>query len=411
MAPTGPELGLPSDAGPTTAVVLAGGTGTRLGHQRPKQLLRLGRWTILEHTVAMLNSCLDVDDVIVMMAHGHVDAARAELGSRYPKLRGVYEGGSTRNETTRRVLDVLGAADRKVLLHDAVRPFVDERIVRECVRALDAYRAVDVAIPSADTIIEVDDDDRITDIPDRSMLRRGQTPQAFWLSVLRQAYALAAGDAAFTATDDCGVIHKYLPDEPIVVVAGSESNMKVTHPPDLVIAEAFLRAERASGTQATRSIGGLRAVVDGPLRYREALRRELTRRDVQVVTSGPADVVVLAAARDAAMVDVLGDLEAAKGALATADDPRLILVLLPAADDPGGHAVVESGVAALALSWAEGTTESSWPGAVACVVSVPPGPDEADDAVVAGVMEAAMARTPPAVVRASNLAGGADGVE
>src|SRR5690606_27855094 len=125
----------------------------------------------------------------------------------------------------------------KVILHDAVRPFVSDRILEACVDALDDYEAVDVAIPSADTIIEIDAASHITNIPDRSILRRGQTPQAFRLGTIREAYRLAKGDKTFRATDDCGVVFAYLPDVPIYVVEGSATNMKITEPIDVHIAD------------------------------------------------------------------------------------------------------------------------------------------------------------------------------
>ncbi len=112
-----------------------------------------------------------------------------------------------------------------MLFHDAVRPFVDQRVIEDCVKALERYEAVDVAIPSADTIIKVDDygGTVIKDVPRRDLLRRGQTPQCFRLSTIREAYALALADPDFTggkvtATDDCSVVLRYLPDVPIVVV-------------------------------------------------------------------------------------------------------------------------------------------------------------------------------------------------
>ncbi|MDN5744087.1 MAG: SDR family oxidoreductase, partial [Nocardioidaceae bacterium] len=135
------------------------------------------------------------------------------------------------------------AADTPVrlLLHDAVRPLVTPRIIGECFAALETHPAVDVAIPSADTIIEVDAEDTISSIPARDSLRRGQTPQAFRLDVLARAYELADADPDFTATDDCSVVLRYLPDEPIVVVRGDDRNMKVTEPIDVFIADKLFQ--------------------------------------------------------------------------------------------------------------------------------------------------------------------------
>jgi 2-C-methyl-D-erythritol 4-phosphate cytidylyltransferase len=105
---------------------------------------------------------------------------------------------------------------------------------------------VDVVIPSSDTIVEVDGDDLITTIPERSRLRRGQTPQAFKLTTLRRAYALAQQDPNFHATDDCGVVVKYCPDVPVKCVLGAEHNIKVTHPVDLFIADKLFQLATTS---------------------------------------------------------------------------------------------------------------------------------------------------------------------
>lgn len=225
----------------TVGVILAGGVGARLGLKVPKQMVKIAGKTILEHTVTVLNDSPDIDEVVVMITPGWSEQVATLLGNRYAKLSRILEGGNTRNETTRRVIDALGDEDCKIVLHDAVRPLLDERIVKDCVEALDSYGAVDVVIPSADTIVEVDESEVITAIPDRARLRRGQTPQAFRLPVLREAYELAANDPNFSATDDCGVVLKYLPHVPIRTVAGAEHNLKVTHPVDLFIADKLFQ--------------------------------------------------------------------------------------------------------------------------------------------------------------------------
>ncbi|MGI9156275.1 MAG: SDR family NAD(P)-dependent oxidoreductase, partial [Marmoricola sp.] len=224
------------------AVILAGGLGTRVGLDIPKQLIKIAGHTILEHTIARFDAHPAVDEIIVMMAEGHLDAVRAIIRSGdYTKVRHVLEGDTTRNGTTLRALDVVGDDDTLVLFHDAVRPLVSPRIITECFSALERYDAVDVAIPSADTIIEVDQNNEIRNIPPRDRLRRGQTPQAFRAGVIRKAYATAADDPDFTATDDCTVVLRYSPDVPIWVVTGEERNMKVTDPIDVYLADKLFQ--------------------------------------------------------------------------------------------------------------------------------------------------------------------------
>jgi 2-C-methyl-D-erythritol 4-phosphate cytidylyltransferase len=244
------------------AVVLAGGVGARVGLEIPKQLIRIAGHTILEHTLVRMQAHPLVDEVVVMMAPGHLDAVHEIVRSRgLDKVTQVLEGAETRNGTTRRALDAVGDDDTMVLLHDAVRPLVSPRIVTECFEALETYDAVDVAIPSADTIIEVDDDNTIAAIPPRARLRRGQTPQAFRAGTLRAAYAAAAGDPDFVATDDCTVVLRYTPDVPIWVVAGEERNMKVTEPIDVYLADKLFQL--STDTLPGRDEDGYRAALEG----------------------------------------------------------------------------------------------------------------------------------------------------
>ncbi|MFE1104071.1 SDR family NAD(P)-dependent oxidoreductase [Nocardiopsis alba] len=244
-----PDNTLPS-ATRTVAIVLAGGSGQRIGLATPKQLLKIAGKTILEHTLHIFEQAPRVDEVIVMMNPGFVSDAEAIVRKAgLGKVSRVLPGGTSRNATTQLALDALAhlpAESTNVLFHDAVRPMLSQRIIDDCVTALDTHRAVDVAIPSSDTIIEVDED-VITDVPTRSRLRRGQTPQAFRLATIKDAYVKAWDDPDFEATDDCSVVLRYSPDVPIHVVAGEEQNMKVTQPVDIFIADKLFQL----GTAAT----------------------------------------------------------------------------------------------------------------------------------------------------------------
>jgi 2-C-methyl-D-erythritol 4-phosphate cytidylyltransferase len=249
-------------ATPRVAVILGGGVGTRLGLDIPKQLIKIAGKTILEHTIALLQAHPMVDEIVVMMAPGHLDAVRAMVrNGGYDKVTRILEGAETRNLTSLRALDAL--PECSVLFHDAVRPLLSDRIITECFEALERYDAVDVAIPSADTIIQVDpEENTIQAIPKRSLLRRGQTPQAFRASVLSAAYALATKDPEFTATDDCGVVLRYLPDVPIWVVTGEERNIKITDPIDVFLADKLFQLT-SSYVPEEHSPEGYRAALEG----------------------------------------------------------------------------------------------------------------------------------------------------
>jgi len=233
------------------AVILAGGLGTRFGDRRPKQLLEIGGRTILEHSVAAFEAASGVAEILLVMAPGFTaEAERIVHAGGYRKVRAVIAGGSSRSDSTRKALAALGAAGagsadgkaiRGVLFHDAARPLVDARIIADCVRALEDFAGVTTAMPATDTVLVVEGG-LVTDIPDRARLYRCQTPQAFRLDTIVRAHQLAAAEDDFEATDDCGVVRRYLPDVPIAVVRGSERNLKITTRGDLALASALLAA-------------------------------------------------------------------------------------------------------------------------------------------------------------------------
>jgi 2-C-methyl-D-erythritol 4-phosphate cytidylyltransferase len=129
-----------------------------------------------------------------------------------------------------------------LLLHDAARPFVSQEIIARVCEALKQHEAVTVAIPSTDTVYEMADG-RVARIPQRSTIMRAQTPQAFRLELIADAYAKALGisnlsstSSATTplcATDDCGIVHDHMPEVPIYIVEGEEQNKKITFKEDI----------------------------------------------------------------------------------------------------------------------------------------------------------------------------------
>jgi 2-C-methyl-D-erythritol 4-phosphate cytidylyltransferase len=229
------------------AVVLGGGTGQRIGAALPKQLLRLGGRTLIEHCVAAFEQAPGVDEILVVMAGGYVEQVGALLASGgFAKVSGVIAGGVARSDSTRAALAALagGGDDQGVLLHDAARPLVDQRIIADCVAALGVHQAAGVAVPASDTMV-ITDNGVMQTMPRRETLWRCQTPQCFRLPVIARAHELAAADPEFVPTDDCGVVLRYLPGVDVHIVPGSERNLKVTYPQDLAVAEALL-AEAAA---------------------------------------------------------------------------------------------------------------------------------------------------------------------
>ena len=225
------------------AVVLGGGVGQRVGAGMPKQLLTLGGKTLVEHCVAAFDQAPGVDEILVVMARGYTAQVKAMLtDAGYRKVTAVIEGGATRPDSTRAALAAIAATapgDCGVLLHDAARPLVDQRIIADCVAALRVHDAAGVAVPASDTMV-VTGNGVMQSMPRRETLLRCQTPQCFRLPVITRAHELAAADPSFTPTDDCGVVLRYLPDVDVHIVPGSERNIKITYAQDLAVAEVVL---------------------------------------------------------------------------------------------------------------------------------------------------------------------------
>jgi 2-C-methyl-D-erythritol 4-phosphate cytidylyltransferase len=240
----------------TIAIILAGGVGSRFGYDGPKQFVKLAGLSVIDHTIKAFNDSPLIDEIIVVIKDGyqeHIWNSVRQLS--FTKVAKVLNGGKERSDSSLAAINALAlenqSDDFKLLFHDAVRPFVDNNIIQRCVDALTHFNAVDVAINTADTIIEVEND-LITNIPNRSRLRRGQTPQAFRLKTIKKAYELATQDDKFKTTDDCGVVCKYLPDESVYVVTGHESNIKITHEQDIFLADKLFQL-RSMNENITRT--------------------------------------------------------------------------------------------------------------------------------------------------------------
>lgn len=243
------------------AVLLAGGSGRRMGGPEPKQFIQIAGRTILEHSIRAFHQHEGIDEIVIVAHADYIDRIR-EIAAPYPKVKHVVPGGKERYDSslaaialynnpqtpqtlqTHQTSQTPQTTSPALLIHDAVRPLVSQRIITDCLEALKQYNAVDVAIPCTDTIVEVNTEGHICHITPRAMLRNVQTPQCFRLETIAEAYRLGLSDPDFITTDDCGVVHRYLPNEPIYVVNGETTNIKVTYPEDLILAEKVLNESR-----------------------------------------------------------------------------------------------------------------------------------------------------------------------
>lgn len=227
------------------AVILAGGVGSRLGLSTPKQFFKVAGKMVVEHTIDAFESNPHIHEIAIVSNPFYIsDFESMVIKNGWKKVKKILKGGQERYHSSLSAIRAYGDDDVNLIFHDAVRPLVSQRILNDVIAALKDYRAIDVAMPATDTIIQVDDQ-FIQTIPDRNRLMRGQTPQAFHLPVIRQAYEIALQDPHFSVTDDCGVVVKYLPDVPVYVVTGEESNMKLTYKEDTYLLDKFFQLRKS----------------------------------------------------------------------------------------------------------------------------------------------------------------------
>jgi 2-C-methyl-D-erythritol 4-phosphate cytidylyltransferase len=228
------------------AVILAGGVGTRLGMSLPKQFFKVAGKMVIEHAVDVFEKNELIDEIaIVTNSHYTFMVEDMIIKNNWKKVKKILEGGEERYHSSLAAINAYGDfKEANLIFHDAARPLLSQRIVNDVVKAMYTYNAVDVAINSADTIIEVANE-IITAIPERIKMRRGQTPQSFKQAVIAKAYTIALKDKNFTATDDCGIVKKYLPQEKIFVVNGEEVNMKLTYPEDTYLLDKLFQLRSA----------------------------------------------------------------------------------------------------------------------------------------------------------------------
>lgn len=220
------------------AIILAGGTGSRIKGDLPKQFFLLAGKTILQHSIEKFENHPGIDHIF-LVNHGDFLNKTKEIvrKSGHKKVIKILEGGQTRQDSSRIGVTAANPGEyENVLIHDAARPFVSKKIIDDILTALNTYTAVNIAIPSPDTIIEINHHNLVKNVPDRTFLRRVQTPQAFKADLIQNAHRLALEKGINNATDDCSLILK-LKLADIYVVEGSPLNIKITYPMDLQIAE------------------------------------------------------------------------------------------------------------------------------------------------------------------------------
>ncbi len=221
------------------AILLTGGIGARFGSPFPKQFHKMGGKPIYLHTLETFIQSKEFERIILPVPSQCLEEISEEISSLYPHENiQIISGGSTRQHSCFLALQACPLDTDYVVIHDAVRPFVSSKIIKENLAAVKFHKAVDTCIPSTDTLIHSKSDSLIDSIPSREEFMRGQTPQSFAFDLLFKAHEEALIQGITNCTDDCALVLKL--GHPVKIVQGDEHNIKITTDFDLFLAEQIL---------------------------------------------------------------------------------------------------------------------------------------------------------------------------
>lgn len=229
--------------------IVAGGIGSRLNISNiPKQFMILGNKPIIIHTIEKFILSSNIDFIYVGVHKDWTIYMNDMLNKYGINTDNIYvvEGGETRNDTILNIINAIESHHREsddhiIITHDAVRPFVTLRIIEENIKAAKVHGACDTVVSAVDTIVESQDGNVISSIPDRGTLYQGQTPQSFKMSELKEIYVSLSAEEKMALTDACKIF--LLRDKDVYLVRGESSNIKITTVGDYKIARAMVNGD------------------------------------------------------------------------------------------------------------------------------------------------------------------------
>ena len=210
------------------AVILAGGVGSRMGGDKPKQYLTVKDKPIIVYTIEKFFAVPDFEKIIVLCPKQWVEHTKNLIETIMNAIKFIEAEGNLNDDTI-------------IVTHDSVRPFVTGRIIKENIEFAKQYGACDTVVPATDTIVEANDNTVISSIPDRSKMYQGQTPQSFNALKLKNIYNSLSDEEKDILTDAAKIF--VIKGENVALVEGETFNMKITYPYDLKVAKSLLEDE------------------------------------------------------------------------------------------------------------------------------------------------------------------------
>jgi 2-C-methyl-D-erythritol 4-phosphate cytidylyltransferase len=232
------------------AIIVSAGKGQRFMEGKKKQFYLLADKPILAHTLDKFETCPLVRSILLVVGQEDMDYCLKEIieKHKYRKISQIVPGGKRRQESVKNGIDVLSKDVDIVVIHDGVRPFVTREMIEDSIRSAQRFGAVVTAMPVKETIKMANPDGTILKTLDRESLWQIQTPQTFQAHAIKEAYQKATEDG-FIGTDDASLVERL--GIKVHILPGSYTNIKITTPEDLILANLFLRMKTHTKQQHT----------------------------------------------------------------------------------------------------------------------------------------------------------------
>jgi len=223
-----------------SVIIAAAGMSNRMGSKINKQFISIDNKPILAHTLEKFEKCKYIDEIIVVSKEEEVEYCRKQIVKKYgfKKVTNIVRGGKERQDSVYNGILALNERTDIVLTHDGARPFVKLESIEEGVRGVVEYGACVIGVPVKDTIKVITQSNEVHHTPKRDLLWAAQSPQCFWVQLLKEGYEMAS-EEGIIGTDDSSLVEKI--GQPIKMIMGSYDNIKITTPEDLIIADSFLK--------------------------------------------------------------------------------------------------------------------------------------------------------------------------
>ena len=223
-----------------SVIVVAAGSGKRMGTKLEKQFLSIGGMPILARTLQRFESMCAIDEIVLVVPVSHISYCQEHILEPYriKKVKAIQAGGRERQISVYQGLQKVSGKTNIVLIHDGVRPFISKQDTEKVLDGVIDYGACVLGVPVKDTIKICNAEQWVISTPDRSTLWQIQTPQAFVLDSILKAHRFAM-ENQILETDDAALAERF--GIPVKIIEGSYSNIKITTPEDLLWAETLLK--------------------------------------------------------------------------------------------------------------------------------------------------------------------------